>query len=271
MKCTISSLGVLGLVMFGLLCCLPGAKTASPVSIAHSAADDDGDSKASGAAEIARRLASPVSLDDRIDTSFHEAIQFMEQKYGLTILVDQSAFENDLGLPDVGSRNVSLAKMRDVRLSTVLQKLSAQVNGAYLVKADHVSIVPQPRLEAIVWGPAEMADTLSGVPRTQMPLVCTVFENKPLDAVLKELVDATGVSVVLDSRRAGDQAKAEVTATLLNAPLDTAVRILANQAELEAVRLDNVLYVTTADNAATLKPAARPVGMGIRNLGPPQG
>ena len=39
-------------------------------------------------------------------------------------------------------------------------------------------------------------------------------------------------------------------AQLNNVPTDTAVRLLANMAGLSVARLDNVLYVTTRENAA---------------------
>jgi hypothetical protein len=41
--------------------------------------------------------------------------------------------------------------------------------------------------------------------------------------------------------------------SLNNVPLDTAVRLVANQAELRAVLMDNVFVVTTPDNADVLQ------------------
>jgi hypothetical protein len=63
--------------------------------------------------------------------------------------------------------------------------------------------------------------------------------------------------VVVDVRTA-DKAKTPVTASFLNLPLDTAVRTLADMAELKSVLNDNVLYVTTEARAVKLRPDANP-------------
>jgi hypothetical protein len=88
--------------------------------------------------------------------------------------------------------------------------------------------------------------------RPMLPLVHLAFEEKPLDEALAELTAATGVSIVLDRKRVGDQARAPVSGQFLNTPLDTAARLLANAAELSVVLLDNVLVVTTPENAKAL-------------------
>jgi hypothetical protein len=56
---------------------------------------------------------------------------------------------------------------------------------------------------------------------------------------------------VIDSRTE-EKAKTRVTATFHSVPVDTAVLILADMADLRAVALDNVLYVTTKENAEQL-------------------
>jgi hypothetical protein len=59
-------------------------------------------------------------------------------------------------------------------------------------------------------------------------------------------------NVVLDARTA-KEAQAPVTAELSNVPLDTAARLFADMAGLQVVPLDNVLYVTSIDNARALR------------------
>jgi hypothetical protein len=57
----------------------------------------------------------------------------------------------------------------------------------------------------------------------------------------------------------GEKGKTAVTARLINVPLDRAVRLLADMADLKAVLLGNVLYVTSKENAAQWeKEAAKP-------------
>ena len=57
--------------------------------------------------------------------------------------------------------------------------------------------------------------------------------------------------MVLDARSA-KEAAAPLTADFSNVPLDTAVAMLADLAGLKMVPLENVLYVTSKENAATL-------------------
>lgn len=82
------------------------------------------------------------------------------------------------------------------------------------------------------------------------PLVSGAFDKVPLETVLKEL-NAYG-NVVLDVR-GSEEAQAPVTADLANVPLDTAVRMFADMAGLKVVSLDNVLYVTSVENADALR------------------
>jgi hypothetical protein len=89
---------------------------------------------------------------------------------------------------------------------------------------------------------------------TDQPLPLLVnrnFENKPLEHALRDLskIGQRGyLNVVLDSR-ASEQAKTPVSGSFNSAPLDTVVRLLADMANLTVVRLDNILYVTTPENA----------------------
>jgi hypothetical protein len=85
-----------------------------------------------------------------------------------------------------------------------------------------------------------------------LPLTNANFERRPLDDALKHLVEQTHFSILVDPR-VGDQAKQVVSAPLLNVPLDTAVRLLADMVDLDSVLQDNVLYVTTHENAARMR------------------
>jgi hypothetical protein len=67
------------------------------------------------------------------------------------------------------------------------------------------------------------------------------------------------MNVVLDPRALAESGeKLTVTARFHNVPVDTAVRILSNMADLQMVRLDNVLYITTPKRAAQLQAEIKP-------------
>ena len=80
-------------------------------------------------------------------------------------------------------------------------------------------------------------------------------DGAPFATAAKQLADSTGVNVVLDPRLK-DKANAAVTLKLDDVPLETAVRLLAEVADLRAVRMNNVLFVTTPERADKLRPDA---------------
>src|SRR5262249_29502740 len=77
------------------------------------------------------------------------------------------------------------------------------------------------------------------------------FDQRPLDQVLEDVCELTGVTVILDGR-AKEKAKSPVTARFRNdVAAQDAVRMLAEMAELKLVHLPSGLYVTTPTHAQT--------------------
>ena len=68
----------------------------------------------------------------------------------------------------------------------------------------------------------------------------------------KQLATDTGANLIVDPRLK-EKAKVPVTLKLDDVPLETAVRLLADVADLRAVRMSNVLYVTTPERAKVLR------------------
>src|SRR5438309_2064829 len=79
--------------------------------------------------------------------------------------------------------------------------------------------------------------------------------RKVLDDVADMRYEGRSLNVVVDPRLK-DKADAKVTLKLDDVPLETAVRLLAEVAELRAVRMNNVLFVTTPERAEKLRPDA---------------
>ncbi|MCE9566316.1 MAG: hypothetical protein K8U57_30195 [Planctomycetes bacterium] len=69
---------------------------------------------------------------------------------------------------------------------------------------------------------------------------------------IKQLATDTGANVVVDPRLA-DKAKKAVALKLEDVPLETAIRLLAEVADLRAVRMSNVLFITTPEKAKVLR------------------
>jgi hypothetical protein len=143
-----------------------------------------------------------------------------------------------------------------VRLQKILSRIPAKSGATYMVRAEHIEITTNAAVRAELRLPAN---------QPLLPLVWERFKKTPLPDTLDRLADGTDYSVVLDTRVRDKADKTEVSARLANVPVDVAVRVLADQAGLEVVRLANVFYVTSPENAARLraadkraKPAAKP-------------
>ena len=84
------------------------------------------------------------------------------------------------------------------------------------------------------------------------PLAYAAFNGTPLEDALKELARSTESTIMLDGR-VSTEAKGKVTVDLNGVPLDAAVELLADTANLKLVRVANIYYVTSPQNADRLQ------------------
>jgi hypothetical protein len=194
------------------------------------------------AQELRAKLDVPITVEFE-PGPLKELLAFLQDRHGIPIIVDEDAFKTDEQLIDVKGQQVKLDKVVGVKLRTVLHLVLVQVNGDFLVRDGMVVVVPRNQLLP---------------PVLLQHRVDAVFVKETLADALQELSDVSGATVVIDTR-AGEQAKAVVTANLMRVPLETAVRVLADMGGLKAVALENVLYVTTPDNAERLPGGPRPM------------
>jgi hypothetical protein len=99
--------------------------------------------------EMKNKLAEPVTLEQGIaaNTSLRDALEFISDRYNVTILIDTQAFKAD-GNDTVEDTPVRLPKMIGVSLATVLRLLTAQANATYLVRRDYIEITTGKRAVA---------------------------------------------------------------------------------------------------------------------------
>lgn len=199
---------------------------------------------------LADKLKSAIDypgLDDPKAT-LNDALDHLAKRYGLKFDINKRAFEIDQ-LKDVARTPIAEEPIPPMKttLATVLHRILVRVpasSGAtYLIRRDLIEITTEKAVRSEMGIPAH---------RPLLPLVCETLGNSPIDAALRKLADETGYSIVIDPRIA-DKLRTPATAAFNNLPLDTAVRLLANLAGQSAVRLDSVLFVTTADNAKSLR------------------
>ncbi len=189
------------------------------------------------AVDLRERLETPITVE--FDAApLKDALTHLTERYNIPILVETEAFKEAVQVPDVENNQVKLAKLVGVSVRTVLRQLVAQVQGEYVIRDGLVVVIPAVH---------KQPDNLFRQPVTGR------FQRQSLADSLQELADLSGVSIVLDDTRTADHAKALVTARLDDVPVQTAVKVLADMAGLKAVALENLLYVTTEENAARLQ------------------
>jgi hypothetical protein len=183
-----------------------------------------------------------------------EILEEFETQYNLTIAIDERAFE-EAGIKDLKNFPVTadgkaIPKMKDTRFDRVLKQVFSRIGAvevAFVPHEDAIEITTRPALLARIYG---------NNPRRSLPLVYAEFEKQPLEDALKELADQSDFNVLVDPRPA-EKIRTSVTAKLKNVPLDSAVQLLADMADLKAVLQDNVLYVTTKENAKVIEAEMR--------------
>jgi RNA polymerase sigma factor (sigma-70 family) len=167
---------------------------------------------------------------------------------GLNFEINEQAFA-EAGLNNVRQTEVSKTpwSLKEVTLATVLRRLLGHipVPTVVLIRKDTVEIT------TVAAARAEL-----GLPESRplLPLVWEEIDGLTLPKALQQLSKASGMNVILDPRAlTEDLANLKITVQFANAPVDSAVRILANMADLQMVQMDNILYVTTPKRASQLQ------------------
>lgn len=226
-----------GLLAVAALAGLAGPAPAAPTPAVGPRAEDP--------IALARKVLDEVGDFDYQGRSLNDVIADLKGRSKLSITLDPglAQFGVDANQPTV---NVSLkrAKLRDG-----LKAALAPHNLRFGLVREGVFI-----------------STEDGVTARQLRQRVSVdCDETPLARVVKQLAADTGANVVLDPRLK-DKANAGVTLKLDDVPLETTVRLLAEVADLRAVRMNNVLFVTTSERAEKLRPDADgPVPAGPAN------
>ena len=261
----------------------------APTTVAESAADAPKKPDPASKPDPAVRLApprsrkvhlalaymSPTFKSEKIEpgSTLQNALDYIAKEYKVTILIDKQAF-NAIGIAKVEDYKVELPKMTDVRLTTVLNKLLRQIRGdvytgTFQVRPDYIEVTTN--YHQMAETPAEAAEhhglrsavtpTLppelwGDYTRKISPVVHLDADERPLADVLRDLSTDVELDIVID-RRAAQRAQTPVTLTLNNALLDTAVGLLLEQADLDWMWVDNVVYVATREDIKARKDRKR--------------
>jgi hypothetical protein len=197
---------------------------------------------------LGEQLLKPVTFAgfDDPNMTLRRALDKLGKDYGLDFDINEQAFKAEqLNNPaEATIAEKPLRKRERIRLDRllrlVLERVPAPSGATFVVRGDSIEVTTNQAVRQQIWGKST---------GPFLPLVNRAFDKQPLEDALKALAEQAEYNVVLDNR-IGDKAKTQVTARFANTPLDTAVGFLADMADLRTVLLDNVVYVTTKDNAA---------------------
>ena len=167
--------------------------------------------------------------------SINEVVADLKAKTKLAVAVDPAVFQFGLD-PNQPAITVNA---KQVKLKDGLRKALAPFNLKCGLTKDGLFISTDEGLTAKQL-------------RQRVSVDC---DGTAFGAAVKQLAADTGANVVIDPRLK-DKANAAVTLKLEDVPLETAVRLLAEVADLGTVRMNNVLFVTTLERAEKLRPSA---------------
>ncbi|HEY7312291.1 MAG TPA: sigma-70 family RNA polymerase sigma factor [Gemmataceae bacterium] len=200
-------------------------------------------------------------VDDPKST-LNELLDSLSKRYGVTFRINEKAFK---GVAEVGKTEIAtpnpIPEMR-TSLATILRIIldrvpagDSDVEAVFVVRKDHIEITTNSFLRKEL-GRHDDVNPLDDAPTPIPPLVWDAYEEMPLARILPRLAEISDYNVVADPQ-AGKELQTKITAQLNNVPIDTALRLVVNMARLSVVRLDNVFYVTTPENAKRLREQAK--------------
>jgi hypothetical protein len=189
--------------------------------------------------------------------------------FSLKFEIDVQAFKAE-GIEDVAGfqvvKEIPLPKVINTTprrfIALVLARVNVPSGAAIIVRDSFVEITTNKAVRKRIWG---------NHPGPFLPLVHVRFEKKPLADALKVLAKQSEYNVLLDGK-VGEKARTPITSEFSNLPLDSAVALLADMADLTTILQDNAIYVTMRRSAAQLKSELKPnnptdrIGPGLRGV-----
>jgi len=199
-----------------------------------------------GLAFETKDFTQPMSLKEFLQLIYEKcAIKGID----LPILVDVNSFREGPDAQPAGPYEDEIrlpAIPKTMTLGQVLQLAVSQIksnNGAISVRNGGIVI--------------ETRKSASLAARLREPVLAR-FDKTPFSEVMQRLSDMTGASILLDPRLK-EKAQAPITADFRgDVPLESALRAVADMAELRIVLLiEGGIYVTTPANADALEKSIR--------------
>lgn len=149
---------------------------------------------------------------------------------------------------------------RGLSVADILTETVAQLPGkcSYRIRGNQVLIGPAfepPTVPGSGQGAGDLAPLIDQKRILEQIVgepVSIAIEDKPLTDAVKDLRKLTGANIVIDAR-CKDKAKQPVSGSFSDVRLLTVLTVFADMCDLKPVAMNNVYYLTTAENAAKLQ------------------
>lgn len=200
-----------------------------------SAAPAPAPAKGASAVDAARKTLDEVSDMSYPNKSVNDLVQDLKTRTKLSVTLDPTVLQFGL---DPNAANIDIS-LKGVTLKDGLRQALAPLNLTCGVTKDGLFISTEDGL-------------INKQLRQRVSVTC---DGTGFAAAAKQLAAENGVNIVFDPRLK-EKANAGVTLALDDVPLESAVRLMAEVADLGVVRMSNVLFVTTPERAEKLRPTA---------------
>jgi hypothetical protein len=210
--------------------------------------------------EFQKKLNERITYELFVEITVDKALDELLTRQGIPWSVNTDAFQAAMQPDDLIKKTKidKIDKMEGATRATVLKKLLGKIANdggkgtpTYIIRRDSVEITTVGARVSETEGRREAPSDDAGLP-VLPPLVYAAFIDVPLKDVLKELAHTTETAILLDARAAAAD-KTKVTAELPGVPLEAAMQLLTDMAGLKFVRVANVYYVTSPENADRLQ------------------
>jgi hypothetical protein len=198
-----------------------------------------GQDKAAFTAEKLRQGLDKTITVDYAGQSLADVLKHIQEKTGVPIDLDPAAATNMGGDPNVppGGAPIQIKiKATNEKASQVLRKLLNVHGLSYVILEDGVFV----------------SYYLDNVERQYMQFVSVTVENVPFKKAVHDLAKKHGINLLIDPKMI-KQADASVSLELDNASLETAIRMLAELADLKTARMGNVMFITSEERAKKIR------------------
>jgi hypothetical protein len=198
-----------------------------------------GQDKAVSTVDKMRQGLDKVITVDYAGETLTEVLRHLQEKTGVPINLDQFVITNadtNINVP-VGADPVQIkVKATNEKASQVLRKLLNVHYLSYVILDDGVFV---------------SYDELA-IARQYLQRVSVAVEDVPFKKAVRDLAKKHGINLMIDPKMM-KQAETPVSVELDNASLETAIRILAEMANLKTARMGNVMFITSDERAKKIR------------------